>query len=107
SFKDYRDDLHVILVSETKDMKKAGADSVYNRPPYPSTWARMHGKGRVFYTSMGHREDVWTNPTFQQILLGGLNWSFHNVDFDPTPNITEKTPGARVMPPLKAPKPKA
>ena len=30
----------------------------------------MHGKGRVFYTSMGHREDVWDNPLFQNLLLG-------------------------------------
>ncbi len=30
----------------------------------------MDGRGRVFYTSMGHREDVWTNKTFQQIVLG-------------------------------------
>ena len=42
----------------------------YKRPPYPSTWARMHGKGRVFYTSMGHREDVWTSPEFQAVLIG-------------------------------------
>ena len=34
------------------------------------TWARMYGKGRVFYTSMGHREDVWENPMYQALLLG-------------------------------------
>ncbi|MGI6417442.1 MAG: ThuA domain-containing protein [Thermoguttaceae bacterium] len=42
----------------------------YQRPAYPATWAKMDGRGRVFYTSMGHREDVWTNKTFQQIVLG-------------------------------------
>lgn len=26
---------------------------------YPVAWAKMHGKGRVFYTSLGHRDDVW------------------------------------------------
>lgn len=101
SLKNFADDLHVILLQDTQGM--TGED--YQRPAYPSTWARMHGKGRVFYTSMGHREDVWTNPTFQQILLGGLTWSFRNVDFELTQNLTEKTPGARVMPPPKAPKP--
>jgi type 1 glutamine amidotransferase len=44
------------------------------RPPYPSTWAKMHGKGKVFYTSMGHREDVWANPLFTALLMGGINW---------------------------------
>jgi hypothetical protein len=49
-------------------------------------------------------EDVWTNPTFQKILLGGLAWSFRNVEFDPRPNLAEKAPGARVMPPPKGAK---
>lgn len=56
---------------------------------YPIAWSRMQGKGRVFYTSLGHREDMW-DPTytqggrknspevakqFQQHLLGGILWS--------------------------------
>jgi len=101
SFKDYRDDLHVILVSETKDMLKTGGDSVYNRPPYPATWARQHGKGRVFYTSMGHREDVWTNATFQSMLEGGLKWALKEVDADVSPNVEKVAPGYKVIPPEK------
>ena len=58
----------------------------YQRPPYPATWARMHGQGRVFYTSMGHREDVWTNDTFVSLLLGGLGWAVGNAQADVTPN---------------------
>ena len=61
-------DMHVILMQETKGMQ----GDVYRRPPYPATWARMHGKGRVFYTSMGHREDVWTNPIFQRSFSAGF-----------------------------------
>ena len=26
---------------------------------YPIAWCKDYGKGRVFYTSLGHREDVW------------------------------------------------
>jgi type 1 glutamine amidotransferase len=96
------DDLHVILVQETQGMK--GND--YNRPKYPETWARMQGKGRVFYTSMGHRDDVWENPTFQGLLLGALNWATGRVDVDVTPNIAKVTPGYAEMPgPAKKPAP--
>lgn len=87
-------DLHVILIQETQGMQ--GRD--YQRPPYPATWARAHGKGRVFYTSMGHREDVWTNPIFQQILLGGIAWAVGNVTADVTPNIEKVTPQYHVLP---------
>jgi type 1 glutamine amidotransferase len=95
SLKNFAPDLHVILAQDTLGMD--GKD--YERPPFPATWARKHDKGRVFYTSMGHREDVWTNPIFQQILLGGLSWAFGDVEADVTPNIDKITPGAHVMPP--------
>ncbi|HSV74576.1 MAG TPA: ThuA domain-containing protein [Chthonomonadales bacterium] len=38
-------------------------------------WNRMYGRGRVFYTALGHRKDVWENPLFQQHLLGGIRWA--------------------------------
>jgi type 1 glutamine amidotransferase len=98
SIKDFRKDLHVLLVQETAGMN--GSD--YQRPPYPATWARMHGKGRVFYTSMGHREDVWTNPLFQSILLGGISWAVGNVRADVSPNIEKATPQAWTLPPRPA-----
>jgi type 1 glutamine amidotransferase len=94
ALKDFADDLHVILAQQTKGM----SGDMYARPPYPSTWARMHGKGRVFYTSMGHREDVWANPIFQNLLLGGINWSIGAVDADVTPNLRQTTPGAMQIP---------
>lgn len=42
---------------------------------YPIAWTKMHGKGRVFYTSLGHRPDVWRSPWYQQHLLGGIKWA--------------------------------
>jgi len=103
SLKNFQPNLHVLLVQETSTMKRdAGGDrTAYNRPNYPSTWARMYGKGRVFYTSMGHRSDVWTNPVFQSVLLGGINWAVGNVEADVTPNIQTAAPEANVLPPAK------
>ncbi len=95
SLKNFAPDLHVILVQVTQGM--AGTD--YQRPDYPATWARKYGKGRVFYTSMGHREDVWTNPIFQSVLLGGIAWAVGNVKATVPPNISEITPKAETIPP--------
>jgi uncharacterized protein len=90
SLKDFRDDLHVLTVIDAPSMK--GAE--YERPPYPTTWARREGKGRVWFSAMGHREDMWTNPLFQQILTGGLKWALDEVKADVTPNIKQVAPGA-------------
>lgn len=99
SLKNFAPDLHVLLVQDTTHMEKTGGNSCYNRPPYPATWAHRYGKGRVFYTNMGHREDVWTNPVFQQVLMGGINWAVGNVKADIKPNLTQVTPQASVLPP--------
>jgi uncharacterized protein len=100
SLKDFQPNLHVLLVQDTSTMKKTGNDrTAYDRPNYPSTWARKYGKGRVFYTSMGHRSDVWTNPVFQSVLMGGINWAVGNVKADVRPNLEKAAPQADVLPP--------
>jgi type 1 glutamine amidotransferase len=97
SLKNLAPDMHVLLVNETEGMD--GRD--YQRPPFPATWARMHGRGRVFYTSMGHREDVWTNPTFQSILIGGIKWALGEVNAEIPTNLNDVTPRANELPPRR------
>ncbi|MHC4405906.1 MAG: ThuA domain-containing protein [Planctomycetota bacterium] len=93
ALKNFAKDLHVVLVQETEGMK----GDCYQRPPFPATWARMHGSGRVYYTSLGHRHDVWTNPLCQKIVLGGFAWVMGEYDADVTPNIGKATPKADQM----------
>jgi hypothetical protein len=95
SLKEFAPDLRVLLVQDTKGME--GSD--YQRPPYPATWARRHGRGRVFYTSMGHREDVWASPVFRSILLGGIRWAVGDARADVTPNLARAAPGHSELPP--------
>ena len=90
ALKNFASDLHVILVQETQGMK----GDCYQRPPFPSTWARMQGKGRVYFNSMAHREDVWENELFHQIILGGIAWALGNVDVAIPANIHQVTPQA-------------
>jgi uncharacterized protein len=65
---------------------------------YPISWCKDYGKGRVFYTSLGHREDVWdpNTPTnfkrmnppevaeaYQKHILGGIKWALGLEKWDP------------------------
>ena len=97
SQKYWADDLHVILVQNTEGM----TGGLYQRPSFPETWARMQGRGRVFYTSMGHREDVWENPKYQGLLLGALGWATGQVDADVSPNVSKVTPDYKQGPAAK------
>ena len=102
SLKNFANDLHVVAVIDTEGMR----GNVYQRPPYPMAWARTYGQGRVYYTAMGHREDVWTSDQFKSLMVGGLQWVFREVDADVTPNISKVTPHADVIPPQDPPKKK-
>jgi hypothetical protein len=90
ALKNFARDLHVILIQETAGM----VDWQYQRPPFPATWARLHGKGRVFHTSLGHRDDVWTSDLFQKVFLGGVAWTLRRVDAEVPANIEKVTPKA-------------
>jgi type 1 glutamine amidotransferase len=65
---------------------------------FPVSWCKEYGQGRVFYTSLGHREDVW-DPTwkadskerknspeianiYQAHILGGIKWALKLIEGD-------------------------
>ena len=67
---------------------------------FPVSWCRLAGKGRVFYTSLGHREDLWSddpnlkdrkNPVeisrqYQAHILGGIKWALGLAEGNAAPN---------------------
>ncbi|HYG23841.1 MAG TPA: ThuA domain-containing protein [Verrucomicrobiae bacterium] len=56
---------------------------------FPVAWTREYGQGKVFYTSLGHREDIWdadpnlrdrknsveVSKAYQVHILGGIYWA--------------------------------
>lgn len=54
----------------------------------PWTWAREHGKGRVFYTAYGHDHRTWGQPGFHDLIERGLRWAAHKGDvYDSRPSV--------------------
>jgi uncharacterized protein len=49
------------------------------------TWAKMYGKGRVYYTNLGHVKENWDNPNMQKMLIDAVRWVTGLVDADVTP----------------------
>ncbi len=39
---------------------------------YPVAWTRTYGRGRVFYTALGHNVADWSDPRFLQHVVGGI-----------------------------------
>jgi type 1 glutamine amidotransferase len=57
---------------------------------FPISWVRTQGKGRVFYCSLGHREDIFWNPVVMQYYLDGIQWALGDTDV-PTESLPLKT----------------
>jgi uncharacterized protein len=83
-FKNFeRSKVHGLLTLDKHPNDKTPGD-------YPISWCKEYGKGRVFYTSLGHREDIWTPNTppnfkrmnskeiaeaYQKHILEGIKWA--------------------------------
>ena len=78
TFSNLARDLHAITMLDTHGM----AGSLYHRPNYPNCWIRRNGKGRVFYSALGHREATWKNPAFQKLVIGGLDYVTRRIHSD-------------------------
>ncbi|WP_294321674.1 ThuA domain-containing protein [uncultured Sphingomonas sp.] len=68
-FRDLSTDIDHLL---TFDPQSIGAGDVN---PKPLAWAHRVGKGRVFYTGLGHRKESWGDPRVLAHVGGALDWA--------------------------------
>lgn len=64
------------------DMKKDKSDT---RSVYPIAWVDTYGKGRVFYCSLGHNDEVYMNPVVVEHYLAGIQYALGELAADATP----------------------
>jgi type 1 glutamine amidotransferase len=69
---DNRDKVHVLL---SLDKYPHNGQPNQDKPgDYLISWCKMYGKGRVFYTALVHRIEVWKSDDYQKHLLGAIKW---------------------------------
>jgi uncharacterized protein len=82
----HRDQVHGLLTLDKHPNNGTPGD-------YPIAWCKQFGKGKVFYTSLGHREEVWDSQTYQDHILGAIRWALGIEPGDATPqNAAFKVP---------------
>ncbi len=79
-----RDRVHGLLTLDKHPNTKLPGD-------YPISWCKQVASGRVFYTSLGHRKDVWENKQYQAHVLGGIRWALGLAKGDAKPQDTRYT----------------
>ena len=69
-----------VLLSLDRDRMEAGGDDKLKKDgsrkdrDYAVSWVKAFGEGRIFYCSLGHRDEVFWNPAVLQHYLAGLQW---------------------------------
>ena len=70
------------LDNDKEDLSKGayGKDGLY-----PISWIDQYGKGRIYYCSLGHRNEIFWNPTVLQHYLRGIQFALGDLEADATP----------------------
>jgi len=55
---------------------------------YPISWLAGYEKGRTFYCSLGHREEIFWNPTILKHYLAGIQYALGDLEADATATST-------------------
>jgi len=50
---------------------------------------KIYGKGRVFYSTLGHTEEAWSDPDIRKMYLEAIKWA---------PGMTEGSTASHLRP---------
>jgi type 1 glutamine amidotransferase len=84
-----RERLHVLMTVDAASVNEEQG-RCYGRcfrddGDYAVTWIRQEGKGRVFYTALGHNPDFFWDPRVLEMFLAGTQYAMGDLDADATP----------------------
>ncbi|HUE04611.1 MAG TPA: ThuA domain-containing protein [Bryobacteraceae bacterium] len=80
-----RDRVRVLMSIDPKSVDLTNPRVHRTDKDFAVTWVRQYGKGRVFYSSLGHREDIWDRPDIQQMWTEAVKWAMGMTQGDATP----------------------
>ena len=69
------DELYVIEKVWPTTTALATAISPEDKKEYPLAWAGEYAGTRVFGTTLGHGNETWADPVFQDLLTRGVKWA--------------------------------
>ena len=66
-----REKTHVLLSLDPGSVDLNAKNVHRTDKDFALAWAHPYGKGRVFYSALGHRDEVWQDERFQKMLVNG------------------------------------
>jgi type 1 glutamine amidotransferase len=84
--KDYsRDKVRVLMRLDPDKLDLKNKNVHRTDRDFAVTWAKTYGKGRVYYSTLGHVPENWDNPKLQTMYTEAIKWALGLVDANATP----------------------
>ena len=80
-----RDKLRVLMRLDTHKLDLNNPRVHRKDGDFAVTWAKMYGKGRVYYSTLGHPDQNWDRPEMQTMYVEAIKWAMGLVNADVTP----------------------
>ncbi|MGB7169736.1 MAG: ThuA domain-containing protein [Acidobacteriaceae bacterium] len=70
-----RDKVNVLLSLDPPKLDYANNPRIHRTDrDFAVAWAKMYGKGRVFYSTLGHTEESWQDPDIRKMYCEAIKW---------------------------------
>ena len=71
-----RDKVNVLLSLDASKLDYAAGGTRVHRQDhdFAVAWDKMYGKGRVFYSTLGHTEESWDDPDIKKMYFEAVRW---------------------------------
>jgi uncharacterized protein len=79
-----RDKVRVLMRLDTSKLDLSTSKVHRTDGDFAVTWAKMYGKGRVYYSTLGHPKDNWDDPRLQEMYTEAIKWAMGLVNADIT-----------------------
>jgi uncharacterized protein len=85
-FKAYsRAEMRVLMRLDASKLDLANPKVHRTDRDFAVTWAKTYGRGRVYYSTLGHVTENWDKPEFQAMFTEAIKWATGMIDADIAP----------------------
>jgi type 1 glutamine amidotransferase len=70
-----RDKVHVLLSLDPTKLNYDNNPRIHRTDhDFAVAWDKMYGKGRVFYSTLGHTQESWNDPDIRKMYFEAIKW---------------------------------
>ncbi len=90
-----RDKVNVLLSLDSGKLNYSNNPRIHrNDHDFAVAWDKMYGKGRVFYSTLGHTEEAWDDPDIRKMYFEAIKWVLGMTDGSTMSHPLPQTTGA-------------